>query len=601
MARSLLLLLLLTVTVVAGALENRLAGHPSPYLAMHAGDPVHWQPWSQEVLELARREGRMIFVSSGYFSCHWCHVMQRESYRNPEIARLLNQWFIPVKVDRELNTALDEHLIDFVQRTQGSAGWPLNVFLTPGGYPVVGMTYAPPERFKLILQRLQRLWKEDRSEIEGLARLALAELEKARQAASSQPDELTFEQLARGYIGQAMQLADELGGGFGQQNKFPMTPQLTTLLWLQRKFPREAVEEFLRLTLEQMASQGLRDHLGGGFFRYTIDPQWRIPHYEKMLYTQALMALLYLDAEELFQDPGYRAIAFDTLDFTVREMKGRWGGYLASFSAVDDKGVEGGYYLWKEEDLEPFLSPRELELAGRHWNLREFSLHPEGVLPTLGEPVNLLASRFGASEEEMERELTALRSKLLDLRRKRVLPVDHKQLAGWNGLLLHALAVASKRPGGERFHLPAQALRDYLVQRHIDGEQLARAVGGEGSFGEASLEDYAYVAWGLSAWSTAGGGSVDRELAERLLTAAWNRFHGPRGWRSSANAVLPGMPAVQAQEDGALPSPSAVILRLSLASKDESLQRRARKILPEVRNRVQQQSFWYASHLPLLK
>lgn len=599
--RLLVALLLLTGSLSAGVLENRLAGHPSPYLAMHGEDPVYWQPWSREVLDLAREEGRMIFVSSGYFSCHWCHVMQKESYRNPEIARLLNEGFISVKVDRELNTALDEHLIDFVQRTQGHAGWPLNVFLTPEGYPVAGMTYAPAEQFKTVLKRIRRLWEAEREQVTGLARLGLAELQKMREQESGDDALISPDRLVRLFFGEAMALADDLEGGFGQQNKFPMTPQLVALLQLQAEFPDDQVREFLKLTLEQMASQGLRDQLAGGFFRYTIDPQWRVPHYEKMLYTQALMALLYLDATERLQAPGYRAIAFDTLDFVIREMAGEGGGYVASLSAVDDKGVEGGYYLWNKAELERILTADELELAYRHWRLDDLNTYPEGVLPVRGEPVAVLARQAGVSEAAMADKLHRIRGKLLSQRRLRVLPVDHKQLAGWNGLLLRALAEASTHPGGGRYRQPARMLKNYLLQRHLKGEKLVRAVNGQGSFGEASLEDYAYVAWGLSAWATVVDSKAERELAEGLLTVAWQDFHGPGGWRSSDHALLPGMPAVQAQEDGAIPSPSAIIVRLSLASQKEALQQKGRSILPEVRKRVQRQSFWYPSHLLLLQ
>ena len=565
---------------------------------MHGGDPVHWQPWSEAVLELAKKQGKLIFISSGYFSCHWCHVMQRESYRNPEIARILNDHFIPVKVDRELDPALDEHLIDFVQRTRGSAGWPLNVFLTPEGYPVTGMTYAPPGRFKTILERLYRLWEQQRDEITELARNALQALEEARRGRASTEVFLSDAQLAASFIDQAMELADELSGGFGQQSRFPMAPQTAVLLKLQKAYPREQVTEFLQLTLAQMASQGLRDHLGGGFFRYTVDPHWRTPHFEKMLYTQALLALLYLDAAAVLQNPAYSSIAYDTLDFVTREMAGRGGGYVASFSAVDDKGAEGGYYLWTMAQLKQLLSPEELELARRHWTFEKVSAEGGGLLPLQGEAASVLAKDYGIPPGEMEKRLSAVKKKLLAARKQRVLPVDDKQLAGWNGLVLAALSRAAGTPGGARFRGSARRLKEYLLRIHWKEGILLRTSGSRGGIA-ASLQDYAYVAWGLFEWAGLEGDDPAGRVARKMLSVAWRDFHDERGWRSGSRALLPGMPAMEAQEDGAMPAPSAIVLRLALDSGGD-LAGKAKKALFRVRKPVQVNPFWYASYLPLL-
>jgi len=596
--RGLLFLLLLAISFPLHSLENRLAGNPSPYLAMHGGDPVHWQPWSGAVLELAKKQGKLIFISSGYFSCHWCHVMQRESYRNPEIARILNEHFIPVKVDRELDPALDEHLIDFVQRTRGRAGWPLNVFLTPEGYPVAGMTYAPPGKFKTILERLYRLWEQEREQVTELARNALKALEEARKGGASTEVFLSDVQLAAAFIDQAMKLADELSGGFGQQSRFPMAPQMAVLLKLQKAYPREQVAEFLQLTLAQMAGQGLRDHLGGGFFRYTVDPHWRTPHFEKMLYTQALLALLYLDAAAVLQDPAYRSIAYDTLDFVTREMAGRDGGYVASFSAVDAQGVEGGYYLWTMAQLRQVLSPEELELARRHWRFTEVAGDGGGLLPLQGETVSVLAKEYGIPTGEMEKRLSAVKKKLLEARKQRRLPGDDKQLAGWNGLLLAALSRAAGEAGGERFREPALDLKKYLLRHHWKEGALLRTPESKGGTA-ASLQDYAYAAWGFSEWARLEGDDPAGQVAREMLSVAWQDFHDERGWHSGSRALLPGMPAMEAQQDGAMPAPSAVVLRLSLDSGGD-LAGKAKKALFRVRRPVQVDPFWYASYLPLL-
>jgi uncharacterized protein len=554
------------VATVAGAeeappLSNALRDHPSPYLAMHAADPVAWQDWSGAVLERARAENRPIFISSGYFACHWCHVMQRESFRNPEIAALLNRAFIPVKLDRELYPALDERLIRFTERTSGQAGWPLNVILTPEGYPLLGLTYLPPERFGLVLREMRQLWAEDP---ERLARLA-REAAQALEASPIPPDPGTSPSpgdLAGRLKAQALALGDELQGGFGDQARFPMEPNLAVLLELQARRPDPALAGLLRLTLEQIARRGLHDALGGGFFRYTVDPDWQTPHFEKMLYTQALMVPLYLRAAELLEQPVYREVARETLEFTLREMRGPAGGFIASLSAVDDQGVEGGYYLWQPADLERWLTPPELALIVRLWGLRGPARFPAGHLPLPAEGLGQAAAALGLSLAEAQALLASSRAKLLEVRGKRGLPKDEKVLAGWNGLMLTALAEGYRAFAEPRFAEAAHAVREVVVGRLWDGTRLLRARSGSGELGEASLEDYAYVAQGLARWAEVVGSPADRELAVRLLGVAWERFYAG-GWRLAGRSLLPDVPAEPALEDAPLPSPAAVVIRLS--------------------------------------
>ncbi|BAO43654.1 thioredoxin domain-containing protein [Thiolapillus brandeum] len=586
------------VWVSAQALENRLADNPSPYLAMHGHDPVAWQEWNAETLDLAKKEGKLLFISSGYFACHWCHVMQRESYSNPVIAELLNKYFIPVKVDRELNPALDEHLIDFVQRTQGRAGWPLNVFLTPEGYPLVGMTYVSPEKFRTLLNRLQKMWQAERPQATRLAKQALEALVATRQGKAG--DELISRQeLQQKFLESAMDIADDIAGGFGQQNRFPMTPQLSALLEIQARHPEENLAHFLRLTLDQMASRGMRDHLGGGFFRYTMDPGWRRPHYEKMLYTQALLARLYLRAAEVFKEPRYAAVARDTLDFTLREMCAG-SACVASFSAVDGGGVEGGYYLWKEAELKQLLKGQLWPLARDHWQLKGFDNNPEGVLPMQGASVEELARAHHLPEAEVRDLLEKARRILLEVRRKRSLPVDSKRLAGWNGLMLGALSQAARQEGQGDYRNAAEGLRRYIVKKLWNGRQLCRAVHQGKPVGQASLADYAYVAEGLRQFALVTGRDEETGLMETLLKSAWRDFHTPKGWISSSSALLPGMPSVPVQEDGALPSASAIVLRLSLLSQDAGLLEEARGLVPASWLAVQDAPFWYATTVSVL-
>jgi uncharacterized protein YyaL (SSP411 family) len=584
------------VSPAALALENQLADNPSPYLAMHGEDPVHWQVWNAKTLERAKKEGKLLFVSSGYFACHWCHVMQRESYQNPVIAELLNTWFIPIKVDRELNPALDEHLIDFVQRTQGRAGWPLNVFLTPEGYPVVGMTYVPAERFRVLLGRLQKMWQADRVKVTELSGKALDELVSLR-VKKPRDKSVSPEKLQAAFLESAMGIADDMAGGFGQQNRFPMSPQLSTLLEIQARSPDENLAHFLRLTLDQMADRGLRDHLTGGFFRYTVDPGWQTPHYEKMLYTQALLAPLYLRAAQVLKHPAYAEVAKDTLEFTLKRMCRQPTACVASFSAVDDQGVEGGYYLWNQPQLIKALPPELLLLAREHWSFKDLDKHPEGVLPVKGVSAEDLAKQRMLPVAQIQVQLSEAKKLLLEARRERNLPVDDKRLAGWNGLLLSALSRASLQLKHTGFKQSAQELRNYLVKELWDGKQLFRAVHGGQPIGQASIADYAYVAQGLRSWANLSNDVADRKLADQLLLIAWGKFHSADGWQSGSQALLPGMPTARAQDDGALPSAAALIMQLSYESENMQLRQRVQDVREETWLAIQDAPFWYASHV----
>ena len=582
------------VSAFSAPLSNQLRDHPSPYLAMHGSDPVAWQDWSAEVLQRARAEHKPVFVSSGYFACHWCHVMQRESYRNPDTAALLNRYFIPVKVDRELHPALDEYLIRFTEQTTGQAGWPLNVVLTPEGYPLIGLTYLPPDRFRNVLEQVRKLWEEDPARISRLARKAAEELQAAATKLEESAPPPDRGDLADRLKAQALLLGDDLQGGFGHQTRFPMEPHLAALLDLQALKPDPHLAGFLRLTLDQIASRGLRDHLGGGFFRYTVDPDWQTPHFEKMLYTQAQLVPVYLRAAEVLGREGYRVVAGETLDFALREMQGAGGGFITSLSAVDDKGVEGGYYLWRTEDLKRLLTPAERGLAERVWGLSRPVRFGAGGLPIPIEEPAAAARALGMEPAEAEATLASARTKLLAGRQGRNLPRDDKVLAGWNGLMLAALAEGYRVLREPRYRDAAEALRNHLVGRLWDGTRVYRARTAAGGLGEASLEDYAYMAQGLMSWSEVSGSKADRELAIRLVKEAWRRFYD-RGWRLADQPLLPAMAAEAALADSALPSPAAVVLGLSLNSGEADLAGRAREAMELSRRVVSERPFSYAT------
>jgi uncharacterized protein YyaL (SSP411 family) len=577
------------------AMQNQLRDHASPYLAMHGEDPVAWQDWGPEAIELARAQGKLLLVSSGYFSCHWCHVMQRESYRNEKIAALLNAHFVPVKLDRELHGALDAYLIDFIRETQGQAGWPLNVFLTPEGYPLIGTTYLPPDRFQDLLLRLNSTWQDERGKLRSLARRTALQLMLNEVQAGVEP--LESDALRDVLLRQAVTVADAMEGGFGNQNRFPMAPQLLALIELQAAAPHPELAEFLTLTLDKMADEGLRDQLAGGFFRYTIDPSWQVPHFEKMLYTQALLAEVYLHASRLFGREDYAAVARDTLNFVIREMAAPQGrGYVASFSAVDGEGEEGGVYLWSIDELHALLGEEDTALARRYWRMQDLPALDGGHLPRRGESAERVAELTGQTAEVVNARIGEIRAKLLTERGKRVLPVDHKALAGWNGLMLAAMARAAAEWQDPRLRAAAAGLRDYLRDRLWDGQQLRRALAEGREVGKASLEDYAYVAYGMAQYAKLSGDPVDRTFVAALINLAWQRYYGPDGWRRDDRPLIPGVGAEPAMSEGALPAPSGVLIRLALQSDDPALVVKARAAAELGRQQAQQEPFWYSGH-----
>jgi len=583
-------------TAHAAPLENQLRQHPSPYLALHGDDPVAWQEWNAVTVERARREGKLLYLSIGYFSCHWCHVMQRESYRNAQIASYLNSHVIPVKVDRELEPALDVRLIEFVEKTRGMSGWPLNVFVTPDGNPLFATLYHPPEEFQKILVRIEQLWRNDRVRLATLARI-----EAIAPQGPGKP-ELNIAQaraLADRIVAEALTTADSVQGGFGEQSKFPQYPQLAFLLAHYERTQDLRLKEFLLLTLDAMALNGLQDHLGGGFFRYTVDPSWKTPHFEKMLYDNAQLARLYRSAARVFGRDDYRHIANRTLDFLLGEMRAPSGAMIAALSALDDKGVEGGYYLWSKTELEILLTPVEQEVYRLYAGMRDAAPFEPGYLPLRSMPVAQIAASRNQQLADVENQIASAEDKLRVARAQRVLPRDTKELAAWNGLALAAFAEAALDTNETRYREAAQAVRNFLAKELWDGKALVRSrVHGKAN-GKVALEDYAYVTLGLTAWAALTGEERDYALAQAVAGAAWKRFYGPKGFRLEESSLLVAETGQDVLSDGPMPSPSAVLaeasLRLAAKTGNKVLRRQALSALNSGNAAISANPFWYAT------
>ncbi len=579
--------------------QNELKNHPSPYLAMHGNDPVHWQKWSKKVFEQAKKENKLVFLSIGYFSCHWCHVMQKESYKNPQIAAFLNRNFIAVKVDRELQPALDARLIEFVERTRGYAGWPLNVFITPEGYPLLGIVYLPPADFKELLGNISAAWADDRKGMAEMAKSAAVDLQKKDPSTGNIIDPKQVKYYQELYLKQALQMADHLQGGFGESSKFPLVPQLVLLLDLYKKNRDESLGDFLLLTLDKMASQGLYDHLRGGFFRYVVDPNWLTPHFEKMLYDNAQLARLYLDAARVFKKSAYKKVALNTLDFMLREFSIGKDGMISSLSAIDNKGVEGGFYLWSNDELKKILSSREYKLLQSHWGLYGVPSLDAGHHARIANDIPAVAKEFELPVDKVERIIGSAKKKLLAFQHSRSLPRDVKVLASWNGLALSALVSAISVNKSYETH--AREIKNLILKKFWDGQSLKRAVSGGKYLGDATLEDYAYVAEGLLAWANYTGKTEDYKLVNDIIQQAWKRFYNGDGWILSED-LIPGLVVREGIiADGPMPSSSASLIRASLEiSKilnDKKLFVLAKSALNRGNAILKTDNFWYATHI----
>lgn len=544
-----------------GPLKNELTDHPSPYLELHANDPTFWQSWSPEVIERARREKKLIYVSSGYFACHWCHVMQRQSFQDPDVAKMLNDGYIPVKLDRELNSALDSRLMDFAQATRGRGGWPLNVYLTPDGFPVYAHMYQPKDQFSNVLVKLNEIWDEQRDK---LAKLAEEHATVTVAPPTGSLEVAGVDRFSVGLVSILPDAMDKLRGGFGDSAKFPNTPQLEFYLTAYSRAPDDTTGEWLTTTLDAMTDGGLRDHVGGGFYRYTTDPSWETPHFEKMLYTNALLSTQLLRAGRILNKPEYVQVARETWDFMIREMQTPDGAMVASFSAVDDEGIEGSHYLWTASDVDAVLQDPERELFKAHFGIEGPMMFPNGYLPMERIKFSSAVKMAGVDEPEGRELLVSAKKKLYDARQSRSLPVDTNLLAGWNGLALASLAEGAYELDEPRYVEAATKIRNYLVDKLYNGKELARAVDGTKSLGTVSVEDYAFVAMGLVAYARMTGDEADYKMALDIAQLGFDRFNRDNGWYLGESSLIIAEQARPALADGSLPSPASTLARAAL-------------------------------------
>ena len=488
---------------------NRLVNETSPYLVQHAHNPVDWYPWGSEAIAKARAEDKPIFLSIGYSACHWCHVMERESFESESVADILNRHFVCIKVDREERPDLDEIYMTAVQILTGGGGWPMSVWLTPGLEPFYGGTYYPPEDaygrpgFKTVLNSIAQAWSERRGEVDKSAGQLTQYVKQSTTARMGAPGELSYE-LVKDAVDELGASYDHSCGGFGGAPKFPSAPSIALLLRHYRNTGDKIALEMATFTLTRMYCGGMYDHLGGGFHRYSVDAQWLVPHFEKMLYDNAQLAPVYLEAFQATGDALFARAAREILDYELREMHDA-GGAFHSTEDADSEGEEGKCYLWTQAEIMSTLGDAGGYLFCQYYNVRpngNFSSHEayhagQNILHVTRR-ADAAAKEFGMSVEDFETKLVECRAKLLDVRGKRVRPgLDDKVLASWNGLMISALAQGHQVLGDARYREAAERAAQFLLTAmRKDGKLLRTYRRGEARL-PGYLDDYAFVTVGL--------------------------------------------------------------------------------------------------------
>ncbi len=519
-------------------MPNRLADALSPYLAQHADNPVDWYPWGEEAFTKAGTEDKPIFLSIGYAACHWCHVMEHESFENERTAAVLNEHFVSIKVDREERPDVDDIYMEAVQTMTGSGGWPLSVFLTPERKPFYGGTYFPPQRrgampgFEEILLAVHDAWTNRRADAveqaQSLTKVLqtdnLARAEGEADVAELEPFlDAAAESLARSF--------DPVWGGFGGAPKFPRPSDFGLLLRHWYRTGNERSLEMVAKTLDRMADGGMYDHVGGGFHRYSTDRQWLVPHFEKMLYDNAQLARAYVEAWQVTGENRYRQVARETLDYVLRDMRHPDGGFYSSEDA-DSEGEEGVFYTWTPGELVEVLGQAQADTFAQAYGVTGQANFEGRWIAHLPRPLATSAEQLGRDLVELEQELKESRGRLLAVRAKRVRPLrDEKVLVGWNGLMIDGFAVAGAAFEEKTYLEAAVAAAEYVERFLRDDEgRLLHCRRGDQASHPAYLEDHAALAFGLVSLyeTTFDEHWIDRAIAEadRLLAEFFDSDRG---------------------------------------------------------------------------
>ena len=594
---------------------NRLIHEKSPYLLQHAHNPVDWYPWGEEAFEKARVEGKPIFLSVGYSTCHWCHVMERESFENEQIAGILNRDFVPVKVDREERPDVDRLYMTFVQATTGGGGWPMSVWLTGDRKPFFGGTYFPPDGrwgkpgFGDLLTQIAKLWSGDRARILETSDSLLEELRRATQAESRSGPRLDSTVLENCFL-QLRRSFDVKLGGFGGAPKFPRPVVLNFLLRYYSRTRNAEALEMVERTLRAMAQGGMNDQLGGGFHRYSVDQNWFVPHFEKMLYDQAQLAIAYLEAYQITRDEFYAGVARCIFDYVLRDLQNDQGGFYSAEDADSPLGPsnphekgEGAFYVWTQPEIDEVLDSTSSEWFCHHYgvepggNVRD-DPHQEFVRKNILFEAHTLeetAARFGVPLGRLRESLAKSRDRLLNVRSGRPRPqLDDKILTCWNALMISAFARGGSILDEPRYIEAAQRAARFIVTHLYDPETgvLLRRYRDQQAAIPGFLDDYVFFAQALLDLYESNFDIGHLELARRLTETAIERFQDRAngGFFSTPEGDDSLLLRIKDDYDGAEPSANSVaalnLLRLAEMSKEGRFRNTAERLLEAFASRM---------------
>ncbi|WP_120240533.1 thioredoxin domain-containing protein [Marinifilum flexuosum] len=472
---------------------NRLSQENSPYLLQHAHNPVDWYPWGEEALQKAKNENKVILVSIGYAACHWCHVMERESFENEEIAKIMNEFFVCIKVDREERPDIDRIYMDAVQLMTGSGGWPLNCFAMPDGKPFFGGTYFRPNDWVRVLQGIQSAWLSEKDKVEKVAG-QISEGVRSNELieVKSELKPFDLDDMKSGYENWQKDF-DKLEGGNNRAPKFPLPGSLQFLLRYYHASKDRSALDHVVLTLDKMAAGGIYDQIGSGFARYSVDAIWKVPHFEKMLYDNAQLVSLYAEAYSLTKIPEYKRVMEETLDFIDRELSLPNGGFYSSLDA-DSEGVEGKFYVWEKSEIESVLK-EDAEWFCEYFGVSEKANWEEGNILMISADKNEIAKRLGISIKQFDEKVKEASNKLLSKREERIRPgLDDKALTSWNALMIKGYVDAYKALGKQEYLERAEKAMHFIETNLMKGEgHLFRNYKDGVSKINAFLDDYSFT------------------------------------------------------------------------------------------------------------
>jgi len=568
---------------------NRLVDETSPYLLQHAHNPVDWYPWGDKAFERAREEDKPVLVSIGYSACHWCHVMEHESFEDEATAQIMNDNFINIKVDMEERPDVDQIYMTFVQLTTGRGGWPMTVFLTPDKLPFFGGTYFPPQprygmpSFRQVLTSIAEAYRDRRDEIMTSANDILGELRRASilspgsSPLSAELCDAAFEGFSRSF--------DAKNGGFGGAPKFPPSMSMEFLLRYWKRTGNERALEMVELTARKMAAGGIYDHLGGGFHRYSVDAVWLVPHFEKMLYDNAQLVRVYLHLYQITKDDFYKRVAVETLEYVRREMLDRSGGFYSTQDA-DSEGEEGKYFVWTPAEVESILGEGDAQVFNFFYDISEDGNFEGKNILNIRFTIDATAKALKLAPEEVEAILDRGWRTLFEAREKRIKPHrDEKVLTAWNGMMLAAFADAAAVLGNDAYLDVANRNADFLLNDlRREGRLLRTWKDGTAKL-DAYLEDYANLADGLLELFQVSGDmnclTEARALSDAMIDKFWDKENG--GFYFTADDHEELIVRNKDFTDNATPSGNSVaadvMLKLAKITGDESYERYATKVM----------------------